>query len=82
MGNEGAKAIATYRDLRVFQRGYELALKIHKVTQKFPAYERRELGSQLRRAATSIPIQYSRRLRPEAFRGRFQTLPRDRNGLL
>ena len=56
MGNEGAKAIATYRDLRVFQRGYELALKIHKVTQKFPAYERRELGSQLRRAATSIPI--------------------------
>jgi four helix bundle protein len=56
MESETAKKIANYRDLRVFQRSYELALKIHKLTQKFPIYERRELGSQLRRAATSIPI--------------------------
>ena len=56
MEKESAKAIASYRDLRVFQRGYELALKVHRVTQKFPLFERRELGSQLRRAAASIPI--------------------------
>jgi four helix bundle protein len=51
-----ARKISHYRDLRVFQRGYELALKIHKVTRNFPIFERRELGSQLRRAAASIPI--------------------------
>jgi four helix bundle protein len=56
MESETARKIANYRDLRVFQRSYELALKIHKLTQKFPIYERRELGSQLRRAATSVPI--------------------------
>ena len=55
MESEAAKSIASYRDLRVFQRSYELALKIHRITQKFPIFERRELGSQLRRAATSIP---------------------------
>ena len=55
MESEAAKAIASYRDLRVFQRSYELALRIHRITQKFPIFERRELGSQLRRAATSIP---------------------------
>ena len=55
MQSEAAKSIASYRDLRVFQRSYELALKIHRITQKFPIFERRELGSQLRRAATSIP---------------------------
>ena len=56
MGNETGTKIANYRDLKVFQRSYELALKIHRITQKFPVFERRELGSQLRRAATSIPI--------------------------
>ncbi len=56
MGTESAKKIANYRDLRVFQRSYELALKIHRITQKFPIFERRELGSQLRRAAASVPI--------------------------
>jgi four helix bundle protein len=55
--NEKAKtSIATYRDLRVFQRSYELALEIHRTTMRFPLFERRELGSQLRRAATSISI--------------------------
>jgi four helix bundle protein len=56
MESETAKKIASYRELRVYQRSYEFALRIHKVTQKFPGFELRELGSQLRRAATSIPI--------------------------
>ena len=56
MESETAKKIANYRDLLVFQRSYDLALKIHRITQKFPAFERRELGSQLRRAASSISI--------------------------
>ena len=56
MENETAKKIGNYRDLRVYQRSYDLALRIHKITQKFPIYERRELGSQMRRAAASVPI--------------------------
>ncbi len=54
MENPNKTAIASYRDLRVYQRSYELSLEIHKITAKFPPQERHELGSQLRRAATSV----------------------------
>ena len=50
------QSIRSYRDLRIYQRSYEAALEIHRVTLKFPVFERRELGSQLRRSSTSIPI--------------------------
>ncbi|KAF1083717.1 hypothetical protein SPSYN_03128 [Sporotomaculum syntrophicum] len=45
-----------YKNLEVYQRSYKLALEIHRTTQKFPSEERYELGSQLRRAAVSIPL--------------------------
>ena len=45
-----------YRDLRIYQKAYELGLKVHLLTQKYPEYERYEIGSQLRRAAVSIPL--------------------------
>jgi four helix bundle protein len=56
MENQKQTVIASYKDLRVYQRSYELALEIHKITAKFPPHERRELGSQLRRPAASVPI--------------------------
>ena len=56
MENQKGKGIASYKDLRIYQRSYDLALEIHKITADFPVHERRELGSQLRRAATSVPI--------------------------
>ena len=72
MASETATKIANYRDLRVFQRSYGLALRIHEITRKFPIYERRELGSQLGRAATSIPISiaegYGRKRSAEDFK--------------
>ncbi len=72
MGSEERKRIASYRDLRVYQQAYLLALEIHNLTRGFPAFERRELGSQLRRAATSIPINiaegYGRKRSPEDFK--------------
>ncbi|ABY91365.1 S23 ribosomal protein [Thermoanaerobacter pseudethanolicus ATCC 33223] len=48
--------IKTYKDLRIYQQSYKLSIEIHKLTQNYPGYERYELGSQLRRAATSIPL--------------------------
>ena len=72
MENQKQAVIASYKDLRIYQRSYELALEIHKITAKFPVQECRELGSQLRRAATSVPINiaegYGRKRSPEDFR--------------
>ena len=48
--------IRSYRDLEVYQKSYRLALRVHRLTLTFPKYETTELGSQLRRAALSIPI--------------------------
>ena len=47
--------ISCFQDLKVYRKSYELALKVHKMTREFPDIERYELGSQLRRAAVSIP---------------------------
>ena len=42
-------------DLKVWKRAHELTLAVHRLTRSFPADERFELTSQLRRAATSVP---------------------------
>ncbi len=46
--------ISSFRDLEVYQKSYQLALEVHKVTRTFPDIERYELGTQVRRAAVSI----------------------------
>jgi four helix bundle protein len=44
-----------FTDLNVWRRAHELALAVYRLTRTFPADERFELTSQLRRAASSIP---------------------------
>jgi four helix bundle protein len=44
-----------FKGLMVWQRAYSLTLDIYKVTKKFPRTEVYGLGSQLQRAAVSIP---------------------------
>src|SRR5260370_27752787 len=56
METERPARINFYGDLKVYQLSYQLALEIHRMTSKFPALERGELASQLRRAATLGPI--------------------------
>jgi len=53
---ESAKnTIWSFKDLIVWQRSMDLAVRIYRITQKLPASEQFGLTSQLRRAAVSIP---------------------------
>jgi four helix bundle protein len=45
-----------YRQLKVWQKGMDLAVQVHRLTMGFPRDERFGLTSQLRRAATSVPM--------------------------
>lgn len=47
--------INSYRDLDVWNRGVDLAVRIYEVTRELPPEERFGLTSQMRRAAVSIP---------------------------
>jgi four helix bundle protein len=47
--------LKNYKDLKVWQRSYQLCLEIYKITKEFPREERYGLTSQIRRAAVSIP---------------------------
>ena len=48
--------LKSYKDLEVYKKSYEAALRLHQMTLKLPKHELYELGSQMRRAATSIPL--------------------------
>ena len=72
MKSDGKTPIRSYRDLRIYQRSYEAALEIHRITLRFPPFERRELGSQLRRASTSIPINIAEGFGRKKFVGDFK----------
>src|SRR5687768_9565435 len=46
----------SHHRLVAWQRADDLFIKIHLLSRTFPAYERYELGSQLRRAAFSVAV--------------------------
>jgi four helix bundle protein len=47
--------LKNYKDLKVWQKSYELCLKIYTITAKFPREEIYGLTSQIRRSVVSIP---------------------------
>ncbi len=47
--------IKDYKDLKIWQKGIEIADKIYSITEGFPKTELYCLTSQMRRASTSIP---------------------------
>jgi four helix bundle protein len=49
------KEIKSHKDLIVYQKAYELALKTYKLTDYFPKTEQYGLVQQMRRASISIP---------------------------
>ena len=44
-----------YKDLEVYQLAHRLAVEVHKASMTLPRFELYEEGSQLRRAAASVP---------------------------
>ena len=44
-----------YRDLKVYQMAYQLALEVHNVTKSFPKEEKYSLTDQIRRSSRSVP---------------------------
>ena len=47
--------IRSFRELRVWQNGMELAMEIFQAAKTFPAEERYSLTDQVRRASGSVP---------------------------
>ena len=45
----------TYRELKVWQLGMELAKEVYVLTRSFPKFETYGLARQMQRAAVSIP---------------------------
>jgi four helix bundle protein len=47
--------LKNYKDLQVWQKSYQLCLKIYRITAQFPKEEKFGLTSQIKRSAVSIP---------------------------
>ncbi len=47
--------LKNYKELKVWQKSYQLCLEIYRITVKFPKEEKYGLTSQIRRSAVSIP---------------------------
>ncbi len=64
--------LRSYKDLKTWQRSYQLCLEIYKITKGFPKEEIYGLTSQIRRAAVSVPCNvaegYGRKTTPEYIR--------------
>jgi len=50
------KMIKTVKDLKVYNRGYKLAMEIFEITKKFPKEETYSLTDQIRRSSRSVAI--------------------------
>ena len=44
----------SYKNLRIYQLSFELAVDIHKLTMDLPQFEKYETGSQIRRSSKSV----------------------------
>ncbi len=47
--------VKSYRDLRVWQAGMDLAERVYRLTEAFPRHETYGLAGQVQRAAVSVP---------------------------
>ena len=50
-----SEMLKNYKELKVWQKAYQLCIKTYKITKGFPREERYGLTSQIRRATVSVP---------------------------
>ena len=64
--------LKNYKDLKVWQKSYQVCLEIYKITKDIPKQETYGLTSQIRRAAVSVPSNiaegYGRKTTPDYLR--------------
>ena len=64
--------LKSFRELKVWQKSYDLCLDVFRITKNFPGEERYVLSSQMRRSALSIPSNiaegYGRKTRADYIR--------------
>jgi len=64
--------LKSYKELKVWQKAYNLCIEIYKITRTFPKEELYGLTSQMRRSAVSVPSNiaegYGRKTTPEYLR--------------
>ena len=64
--------LKNYKELKVWQKAYNLCIAVYKITKTFPKEELYGLTSQMRRAALSVPCNiaegYGRKTTPEYIR--------------
>jgi four helix bundle protein len=64
--------LKNYKELKVWQKSYQLCIETYTITKAFPKDERYGLTSQIRRAAVSVPSNiaegYGRKTTPEYMR--------------
>ena len=69
---DSSEMLKNYKELKVWQRAYQLCLEVYRITKGFPKQEEYGLTSQMRRAAMSIPCNiaegYGRKTTPEYMR--------------
>ena len=64
--------LKNYKELKVWQKSYQMSLEIYRITKVFPKDEQYGLTSQIRRAVVSIPSNiaegYGRKTTPDYLR--------------
>ena len=65
------KSYRGYKDLKVHQMAYQLALDIHEVTKPFPKEERYSLVDQIRRSSRSVPANLAEAWKKRRYRKMF-----------
>jgi four helix bundle protein len=70
----------SFKELRVWQNGVELAMRVFELTQRFPADERYSLTDQFRRSTRSIPSNISEAWRKRRYVAAFVSKLNDSEG--
>ncbi len=64
-----------YRDLKVYQLAYELALEIQNITKTFPKEEKYSLVDQIRRSSRSVPTNLAEAWKKRRYEKAFELCP-------